>query len=239
MRSSTTPIGIGKTDAIRSPCEKHPQILTKSKLLASEERCLEEIDHVDPNEIISHHSALLHIFEDNEAVIKMIIKGRSPTMKHVSRTHRVDLHWLFDRRNLDLKFEMKNVDTRRQLADMLTTEEFTCHEWNHLLQLFNIMDMSVFSRSHVSFRSDQFSAMSKRQMRDEQEGKDNNREEEDNNRVVAKSRPARNPGSLGPALFSSRSCSDLDPVGLGETLWTLSRFKCCRQGETRCTNVEH
>ena len=28
-------------------------------------------------------------FEDNEAVAKMIIKGRSPTMRHVSRTHRV------------------------------------------------------------------------------------------------------------------------------------------------------
>ena len=32
-------------------------------------------------------------FEDNEAVIKMIIEGRSPTMRHVSRTHRVALDW--------------------------------------------------------------------------------------------------------------------------------------------------
>ena len=29
--------------------------------------------------------ALLHVFEDNEAVIKMIMKGRSPTMRHVSQ----------------------------------------------------------------------------------------------------------------------------------------------------------
>ena len=43
----------------------------------------------------------LYVFEDNEAVIKMIIKGRSPTMRHVSRTHRVALDWLFDRINLD------------------------------------------------------------------------------------------------------------------------------------------
>ena len=41
--------------------------------------------------------ALLYVFEDNEAVIKMIMKGRSPTMRHVSRTHRVALDWLFDR----------------------------------------------------------------------------------------------------------------------------------------------
>ena len=39
----------------------------------------------------SHKEAMLYIFEDNEAVIKMIIKGRSPTMRHVSRTHRVAL----------------------------------------------------------------------------------------------------------------------------------------------------
>ena len=42
-------------------------------------------------------------FEDNEAVIKMIIKGRSTTMRLVSRTHRVALDWLFDRINLDPK----------------------------------------------------------------------------------------------------------------------------------------
>ena len=37
--------------------------------------------------------AMLIVFENNEAVIQMIIKGRSPTMRHVSRTHRVSLDW--------------------------------------------------------------------------------------------------------------------------------------------------
>ena len=32
-------------------------------------------------------NAMWYVFEDNEAVIKMIITGRSPTMRHVSRTH--------------------------------------------------------------------------------------------------------------------------------------------------------
>ena len=41
--------------------------------------------------------------EDNEAVIKMIIKGRSLTIRHVSRTHRVALNRLFDRIILDHK----------------------------------------------------------------------------------------------------------------------------------------
>ena len=43
----------------------------------------------------SHNESHLYIFEDNEGVIKMTIKGRSPTMRHVSRTHRVAPDWLF------------------------------------------------------------------------------------------------------------------------------------------------
>ena len=45
---------------------------------------LNHIDCVPSNVQFSHQEALLYVFEDNEAVIKMIIKGRSPTMRHVS-----------------------------------------------------------------------------------------------------------------------------------------------------------
>ena len=47
------------------------------------------IDHIPSNTMHSRVGAMLYVFEDNEAVIKMIIRGRSPTMRHVSRTHRV------------------------------------------------------------------------------------------------------------------------------------------------------
>ena len=57
---------------------------------------LNNVDFVSSNVNSSHKEALLKIVEDNEAVIKMIIKGRSPTMRHVSRTRRVALDWLFD-----------------------------------------------------------------------------------------------------------------------------------------------
>ena len=57
----------------------------------------ETIDHVPPNAQDSSHRALISYFEDTEAVIKMIIKGRIPHMRHVLRTHRVHLDRLFDR----------------------------------------------------------------------------------------------------------------------------------------------
>ena len=72
----------------------------------------------------------------------MIIKGRSPTMRHVSRTFRVALDWLFDRINLDPKIRIKYIDTKNQNADILTKGNFTRDEWNHLLCLFNISHFS-------------------------------------------------------------------------------------------------
>ena len=103
----------------------------------------------------------LYIFEDNEAVIKMIIKGRSPMMRHVSRTQRVELDRLFDRMNLDPKIHIKYVDTTNQLADLLTEGRFTRDEWCHLLCFVDVMDLSTISRSH--FRSvEKATTMSKR-----------------------------------------------------------------------------
>ena len=76
------------------------------------------VDNVDlvPSIVQSaHQEALLCVFEDIKTVIKMIIKGESPTMRHVSRTHRVVLDWLFDRFNLDPKIQIKHIDTKTNL----------------------------------------------------------------------------------------------------------------------------
>ena len=103
---------------------------------------MEDIDSVPSNVQSARQEALLYVFEDNEAVIKMIVKGTSPTMRHVSRTHRVALDWLFDRINLDSKIQIKYIDTKNQLADILTKGNFTRDEWNHLLSMFNISHFS-------------------------------------------------------------------------------------------------
>ena len=81
---------------------------------------MRDIDSVPSNVQSARQEALLYVFEDNEAVIKMIMKGRSPAMRHVSRTHRVVLDWLFDRINLDPKIQIKHIDTKNQLADIWT-----------------------------------------------------------------------------------------------------------------------
>ena len=67
---------------------------------------LSHVDFVSSHVNSSHKGSLLHIFEDNEAVIKMTTKGRSPTLRHVSRTHRVALDWLLDRMNVDPQMKL-------------------------------------------------------------------------------------------------------------------------------------
>ena len=75
----------------------------KSKPKQKGNRDVDQLSHVDYATTNTHSSQSeyqLYIFEGNEAVIKMIIKRRYPTMRHVSRTHRVALDGLFDRINL-------------------------------------------------------------------------------------------------------------------------------------------
>ena len=150
---------------------------------------LNNIDCVPSNVQSSHQEALLYVFEDNEAVIKMIIKGRSPTMRHVSRTHRVALDWLFDRINLDPKIQIKYIDTKSQLADILTKGNFTRDEWNHLLFLFNISNFSSTVCSET---------MAKRFQHDSGE-----------QRVTAKSRPMMSLIARAPSHVSSSTSVSL------------------------------
>ena len=141
---------------------------------------MDNVDSVPSNVQSSHQEALLYVFEDNEAVINMIIKGRSPTLRHVSRTHRVALDWLFDRINLDSKIQIEYIDIRNQLADMLN---FTRDEWNHLLCLFNISHFSSTECSDtMAKRSQQYSG---------------------GERVTAKSRPMMSLIARTPAVVSS------------------------------------
>ena len=67
------------------------------------------------------------------------------------------------------KILIKYIDTKNQLADMLTKGKFTCDEWKHLLCLFNISHCSSTVCSEVT---------SKRTQKDSGE-----------ERVTAKSRP--------------------------------------------------
>ena len=76
-------------------------------------RLIEELVFVSSNAHTSSQRASLFIVEDNDAVIKMTKNVRSPTKRHVSRTHRVDVDWLFGRINLDPWIQINFADINR------------------------------------------------------------------------------------------------------------------------------
>ena len=80
----------------------------------------------------------------------MIIKCRSPTMRHVFRIHRVAQDWWFDRINLDLKIQIKYVESKNQLEDIFPKVSFTRDEWHNLLYLYSITNDTMSSCSHFS-----------------------------------------------------------------------------------------
>ena len=89
---------------------------------------------------------------------------------------------------MDTKIQIKYIDTKNQLADILTKGSFTRDEWNHLLTLFNI--------SHFSSTAC-IAAMAKRAQQDSGEG-----------RVTAKSRPMMNLTARTPSIVSSSASAN-------------------------------
>ena len=144
-------------------------------------------------------------------MIKMIIKRRSPTIRHVSRTHSVVLDWLFDRINLDPKIQIKYVETEHKLADLLTKGNFTRDEWNNLPHLLNISHFS-FPGCSQNFRLTSCTDTVAERTQ-EQEGEE---------RIVAKSKPTMN---LAFTVSTSSSTAKSDCVEKsGDTQGTLSKM---------------
>ena len=77
------------------------------------------------------------VMDDNEAVIKSLAKGRSPKLRHVARTHRVNLDWCYD---LFRHPEViaRYVSTMYQIADLGTKAIVKGDTWLRLTQLMGI-----------------------------------------------------------------------------------------------------
>ena len=171
----------------------------QTRKISCNDWCSEQCWFFPLNVNSSCQEALLYIFEDNETVIKMIIKGKKPYNDTCFQNPQ-SCSWLVFRSNqFGPKIQIKYIDTKNQLADILTKGNFTRDEWNHLLCLFNI---SHFSSTNC------LEVMSKRTQEDTSE-----------KRVTEKSKPMMN--------LVSR-CSVRDPDVLASTAqkaWEKTRYE--------------
>ncbi len=84
-----------------------------------------------------HPQTKLIVAEDYEAVIKIISKSRSTALRHLPRTHCIDVNWLFevcDTPGVIVRY----TNTKQQIADLLTKAMTKPDVWNYLIDLAQI-----------------------------------------------------------------------------------------------------
>ena len=74
--------------------------------------------------------------EDNEATIKVVKKGYSAKLRHVTRTHKVNLGSLYEVFRGD-DHEIKHVGTNEQSADIFT-KGLEPAKWDNAISLLNM-----------------------------------------------------------------------------------------------------
>ena len=80
----------------------------------------------------------LQVAEDNDAARIMVSTGKNQKIRHLSRTHRVNLAWLFELARSDT-LNIKYRDTKRQAGDIFTKGFTNPQKWWH----------ATFNISHV------------------------------------------------------------------------------------------
>ena len=88
---------------------------------------LSNVDYVSPTLPPHQGHAKLIRLEDNDAVIKMLIKGRTNKLRHVPRTHRINLDWSFEVLREDPGVNIKYINTKEQVADIFTKAYLQYH----------------------------------------------------------------------------------------------------------------
>ena len=75
----------------------------------------------------------LTLIEDNESTYQIIKTGKNPTMRHISRTHGVNIQWLHD---VYAKGDLQMMYTRTeaQCADIFTKNFRDVSKWNKAVQ---------------------------------------------------------------------------------------------------------
>ena len=83
--------------------------------------------------------------EDNQATIVVVKKGFSPKLRHVARTHKVDLgslHEVFQNNALSLTY----ISTEEQAADIFT-KALQPQKWGAALRMLNIVDHDIIQQT--------------------------------------------------------------------------------------------
>jgi len=134
--------------SIRQPCVSYstPEAEICALNLAYRTMSLPALDIMDyllpPN-----YKCIFH--EDNTACIQVIVSGKNPTMRYLSRTHGINIVFLHE--NLGLKHDNNPhqiiyTDTKKMVADIHTKPFTNKARWDHALDLGNTSELEGIKR---------------------------------------------------------------------------------------------
>jgi hypothetical protein len=84
----------------------------------------------------------IKLMEDNQAASRVVITGKNPSMRHMSRTQRIDISWLNERYS-DGDFEFIDCPSEYQAADIFTKFFTDGKVWTRNLRLIGIFGKKV------------------------------------------------------------------------------------------------
>jgi hypothetical protein len=138
MRMEGIPILMFWDQAIEVFSNEKPKLQEDTLLAKPNKENLSELKDFAPPTLAKPGKAKLLILEDNEAVIKITIQGRSPSLRYVGRTHRVVLDFVSECFRNDTGIAIRFVGTKNQMADLLTKGSFTGPQWSTLVELIQL-----------------------------------------------------------------------------------------------------
>ena len=94
-------------------------------------------------EVLLGRSLRIIFHEDNQATIAVCKTGKNPTMRHLGRTHQVDVAWLHERFQ-SKDFELQYTESEHMAADIFTKAFTDSEKWKHACSLINLVDPATF-----------------------------------------------------------------------------------------------
>ena len=99
----------------------------------------ESVANVNHLQVHLGKSFTVQFMEDNQATITILTNGESRSMRHTDRTQRVSFGWL-QQQFKDDQFDLVNVNTSYQVADLLTKPFTSPAKWQHAIDLLGLVD---------------------------------------------------------------------------------------------------
>ena len=95
-------------------------------------------------EKVLQRKVILNFYEDNSAAIQILMTGKNPTIRHMGRTHRVDLAWLHEVFMNQDDVRLQFCDTDKQAADIFTKPFVSEPLWRRATTLINIYSKDAY-----------------------------------------------------------------------------------------------